>query len=103
MPAPTSAETTAQTVFKKHFGYTPPHVVKAPGRLEVLGNHTDYNEGLVMAVAVDRYIHIACGPRTDGKIELVSSAFPTPENFWVSEIKSNPTARWRSCASTPLT
>ncbi len=34
------AEAAVQTVFKKHFGYTPPHVVKAPGRLEVLGNHT---------------------------------------------------------------
>jgi galactokinase len=83
-----------QTLFKKHFGYTPPHVVKAPGRLEVLGNHTDYNDGLVMSVAVDKYIFIASGPRTDGKIELVSSAFPEPEKFWMSEIKPNPVARW---------
>ena len=83
-----------QTLFKKHFSYTPPHVVKAPGRLEVLGNHTDYNDGLVMSVAVDKYIYIASGPRTDGKIELVSSAFPEPEIFWMSDIKSNPAARW---------
>lgn len=96
-PELTPAHTRAadvQTVFKHHFGYTPPNVVKAPGRLEVLGNHTDYNEGLVMSVAVDRYISIACGPRTDGKIELVSSAFPKPEEFWISEIKPNPAARW---------
>jgi len=86
--------TEVQTLFKKHFSYTPPHVVKAPGRLEVLGNHTDYNDGLVMSVAVDKYIFIASGPRTDGKIELVSSAFPEPEKFWMSEIKSNPAARW---------
>jgi len=83
-----------QSVFKLHFGYTPPHVVKAPGRLEVLGNHTDYNEGLVMSVAVDRYIHLACGPRTDGRIELISSAFPGPEKFWISELRPNPAARW---------
>jgi galactokinase len=82
------------TLFKRHFGYTPPRVVKAPGRLEVLGNHTDYNDGLVMAVAVDRYIFIACAPRTDGKIELVSSAFPNPETFWISELKKNPAATW---------
>ncbi|MCU0785080.1 MAG: hypothetical protein MUF81_13735 [Verrucomicrobia bacterium] len=84
----------AQTLFKKHFSYTPPHVVKAPGRLEVLGNHTDYNDGVVLSVAVDKYIFIASAPRTDGKIELVSSAFPEPEKFWMSEIKSNPAARW---------
>jgi len=83
-----------QSLFKKHFGYTPPHVVKAPGRLEVLGNHTDYNDGLVMSVAVDKYIFIAAAPRSDGKIELVSSAFPDPEKFWMSEIKPNPAARW---------
>jgi galactokinase len=70
------------------------HVVKAPGRLEVLGNHTDYNDGLVMSVAVDKYIFIASAPRTDGRIELVSSAFPEPEKFWVTDFKPNPAARW---------
>jgi galactokinase len=80
--------------FKKHFGYTPPHVVRAPGRLELLGNHTDYNEGLVMSLAVDRHTFIACAPRTDGKIELVSSAFPSAEKFWLTELKPNPSARW---------
>ncbi|MBE0539862.1 MAG: galactokinase [Verrucomicrobia bacterium] len=94
MPLSTPAGVAVQTLFKQHFGYTPPHIVKAPGRLEVLGNHTDYNDGLVMSVAVDKYIFIACAPRTDGKIELVSSAFPEPEKFWVTEFKSNPAARW---------
>jgi galactokinase len=83
-----------QTLFKKHFGYTPPHVVRAPGRLEVLGNHTDYNEGVVLSVAVDKYIYIASGPRADGKIELVSSAFPGREIFWISELQKNPAAPW---------
>ena len=58
----------------------------APGRLELLGNHTDYNEGLVMSVAVDKYVCMAASPRTDGKIELVSSAFPQPDVFWISEL-----------------
>lgn len=94
MPSPTIADATVQTVFKKHFGYTPPHVVKAPGRLEVLGNHTDYNDGLVISVAVDKYLFIASGPRTDGKIELISSIYPEPEIFWTSEIKASRPARW---------
>jgi len=81
-------------LFKRHFGYTPPHVVKAPGRLEVLGNHTDYNDGLVLSVAVDKYILIASGPRIDGKIELVSSAFPGREVFWMSDLKKNPAMPW---------
>lgn len=84
----------ASTLFKKHFSHTPTHVIQAPGRLEVLGNHTDYNNGLVMSVAVDKYIYIATSPRNDGKVELVSTAFSTPEIFSVSDIKPNPAASW---------
>ena len=83
-----------KNLFKKHFGYTPAHVVRAPGRLEVLGNHTDYNEGLVLSVAVDKYVSIAASPRTDGKVELVSAAFPQRETFWISELKHNSAAPW---------
>jgi galactokinase len=84
----------AQALFKSHFGATATHAVRAPGRLELLGNHTDYNEGLVLSLAVDKYIHIAASPRNDGKIELISSAFPKPEIFWVDQIKQNPDAPW---------
>lgn len=84
----------AASLFKKHFNHTPTHLVQAPGRLEVLGNHTDYNNGLVMSVAVDKYIHIATAPRNDGKVELVSTAFPNAEVFSISEIKPNPAASW---------
>ena len=88
-------EQEVKDLFKRSFSFTPTCVVNAPGRLEVLGNHTDYNDGLVMSVAVDKYIHMASSPRSDGKIELVSSAFPDQrETFWVSEIKKNPVASW---------
>ncbi|MBC8096797.1 MAG: hypothetical protein H7Y43_13390, partial [Akkermansiaceae bacterium] len=81
-------------VFKKHFNQTPTHTVCAPGRLELLGNHTDYNDGLVMALAVDKYIFFAASPRNDGKIELVSSAYPEREIFSVDQIEKNPAAPW---------
>src|SRR6266853_1454821 len=84
----------AQGLFKRHFGYTPAHVVKAPGRLELLGNHTDYNQGLVMSLAVNKYIQVASAPRSDGKIELVSAVFPQRELFWMSDLKKNPAAPW---------
>src|SRR5207248_1670663 len=82
------------TLFRSHFNYPPIHVVRAPGRLELLGNHTDYNEGLVLSLAVDKYIQIACAPRSDGKIELVSAAFPERELFWMSDLKKNAAAPW---------
>jgi galactokinase len=83
-----------QTLFKRHFSFTPPHVVRAPGRLELLGNHTDYNQGLVLSIAVNKYIYIAAAPRIDGKIELISDSFPDPEVFWMSDLKKNRAAPW---------
>ena len=90
----TTAIKDVQALFKKHFGHNAAQTVCAPGRLELLGNHTDYNDGLVMALAVDRYITIAAEPRTDGKIELISSLFPNAETFPANEFKKNPAAPW---------
>src|SRR5439155_18025374 len=47
-----------------------------------------------MSLAVDKYIHMASAPRLDGKIELVSAAFPERELFWMSDLKKNPAAPW---------
>jgi galactokinase len=84
----------ATDLFRKHFGHPPTHVIRAPGRLEILGNHTDYNLGLVLAAAIDRYIQMAVSPRNDGRIELVSSTHPGPETFWLDKIEHNPAHRW---------
>jgi galactokinase len=83
-----------RTVFKRAFGFTPPQVVQAPGRLELLGNHTDYNEGLVMALAINKTIAMAASPRNDGRIELVSSAFPERDSFTLSVLEKNPATPW---------
>jgi galactokinase len=91
---PTTDTEEVRSLFKRHFGHTPAHVSQAPGRLELLGNHTDYNDGLVMSLAVDKYIWLAGSPRTDGRIELVSSAFAGREAFPMNEIRSNPAAHW---------
>ena len=86
--------TEVKDLFRAAFGNEPAYVVHAPGRLELLGNHTDYNDGLVMSVAVDREISIASSPRNDGRIELVSSAFPTREIFPIDRLEKNPSAPW---------
>src|SRR5688572_18161698 len=80
--------------FQKTFGSPPAQVVRAPGRLELLGNHTDYNGGLVMALAVDKYIYIAASPRKDGQVELASTSFEGREIFYIDKIEKNPAAPW---------
>jgi galactokinase len=86
--------TTVLELFKKHFGYRPPHVVQCPARLELIGNHTGVADGLVISVAVDRHMFMACAPRSDGRIELISSLSPQPEKFWITELTRNPAAPW---------
>lgn len=80
--------------FQKTFGVPPAQIVRAPGRLELLGNHTDYNGGLVMALAVDKYIYIAASPRNDGQIELASTSFPDRDIFFLDRITKNPATPW---------
>ena len=53
--------------FTKRFGAAPAVCAAAPGRLEVLGNHTDYNEGFVLSAAVDRATTVSMSP-VDGSI-----------------------------------
>ena len=90
----TTLDQTITSFFKKQFGANPVHVVHAPGRLELIGNHTDYNAGLVMGIAVDKYISMASSPRTDGKIELASSAYPEKERFAFDDLRKNEAAPW---------
>ena len=58
--------------FAAKFGQRPETVAYAPGRIEVLGNHTDYNEGYVFSAAIDKGTFFAVSPSDDGKVTLVA-------------------------------
>ncbi len=61
-----------QQYFKESFGCEPEEMAFAPGRIEFIGNHTDYNGGLVMGAAVKEGITVAVSRREDRLISLVS-------------------------------
>ena len=56
--------------FTNRFGYSPEFIVSAPGRVNLIGEHTDYNDGFVFPVAIDKYIHIAASTRSDRQVHL---------------------------------
>jgi galactokinase len=59
--------------FAAVFGYTPGGVWSAPGRVNLIGEHTDYNEGFVLPFAIDRRTVAALSPRGDGLVRVSSS------------------------------
>ena len=65
----------AASFYKDHFDAAPDVVASAPGRIEFIGNHTDYNGGLVIGGAIDRRTTVAVGRRSDGAVHLVSDRF----------------------------
>ncbi|MBR4170163.1 MAG: galactokinase [Kiritimatiellae bacterium] len=59
--------------FVKQFGREPSAVAYAPGRIEVLGNHTDYNEGFVFSAAIDCGTFFAAAPSGSSECRLVAA------------------------------
>ena len=57
-----------RAAFAERFGGRPELVVRAPGRVNLIGEHTDYNEGFVLPMAIDREVRLALRPRRDGRV-----------------------------------
>ncbi len=60
--------------FAAHYGRAPRWIASAPGRLNLIGEHTDYNDGLVLPMAIEFRTAIAAAPNDSGRIALRSEA-----------------------------
>jgi galactokinase len=75
MSAPHQLDERARKGFRQAFGYPPGAVAVAPGRMNIIGEHTDYNEGFVLPAAIDRHVAIALRLRRDGRVALRSDRY----------------------------
>ena len=64
---------TARAAFAERVGRPPVGVWRAPGRVNLIGEHTDYNDGFVLPVAIDRSVAVAAGRRDDGVLRCWST------------------------------
>jgi galactokinase len=62
-------------------------IVRAPGRVNLMGDHTDYNEGHVLPAAIELDTWIAFRRRTDGFVRVVSRHWREPESFWIDRVE----------------
>jgi galactokinase len=95
----TALENETVAAFKVRYGYPPAIVASAPGRVNLIGEHTDYNEGFVLPLAIDRAVAVAAAPRPDRLLRMftdniqdsvtapLDDLFPSSRSTWSNYIK----------------
>ena len=94
-------QTRIDTAFTQHFGHAPTLHVRAPGRVNLIGEHTDYNDGFVLPCAIDFETRIAIGPRSDRQVRICACDYgdaidqfdldapitPRPDAQWANYVR----------------
>jgi galactokinase len=80
--------------FKKIFGAEPTLWTRAPGRVDLMGSHTDYNMGYVMTMTIDRDTWIAATPRDDGKVKVYSLDMNSGAEFSLDDLSKEKETPW---------
>ncbi|HOE65493.1 MAG TPA: galactokinase [Candidatus Hydrogenedentes bacterium] len=65
----------AKKQFAAHFGFAPTVIARAPGRVNIIGEHTDYNHGFVLPMAIERETVVLARPRQDGVLNAYAANF----------------------------
>ena len=73
---------------------TPPKIFRAPGRVNLIGEHTDYNDGYVMPMAIDLYTWVAAGRRDDHILHVHSVHFGETLELPLDELTGPPRRHW---------
>src|SRR5579859_3115553 len=82
--------------FSQHYLSLPTCVGRAPGRVNIIGEHTDYNEGFVLPAAMDRNIFIAGKLRDDDIINLWSLDYNAIASFTLDKLQDKDLPAWSS-------
>lgn len=80
----------AMANFQKRFGRPAQWLVAAPGRVNLIGEHTDYNDGFVLPMAIDRYVVIAADMSTDPTTDRAAEGMATVFSGLVDEQQAIP-------------
>jgi galactokinase len=80
--------------FQDRFGGAPALIVRAPGRVNLIGEHTDYNDGFVLPLAIEHAVWIALRPRRDETVRLISIDFNGSAEFDLSKIVKQQQPLW---------
>jgi len=79
--------------FQEKFGASP-CIFRAPGRVNVIGEHTDYNDGFVMPAAIEFYTWVAAARREDRALEVYSDHYHEMVTLSLDELAGPPRSHW---------
>jgi galactokinase len=84
------------TVFTQTFGVAPTRHFQAPGRVNLIGEHTDYNDGFVLPCAINYQTLVAVTPRNDATVRVVAVDYENQQDEFSLEtaIQAHPTQMW---------
>jgi galactokinase len=83
-----------RAAFSQRFGTHPRLLVRAPGRVNLIGEHTDYNEGFVLPIAIDRATFVAGRSRSDQTVRVYSANFDEEDSFTLDRIERSAERPW---------
>lgn len=75
-------------------GNAEPLIVRSPGRVNIIGEHTDYNEGFVLPAAIDRAAYISIALRADDEIHLFAQDLNESFTISINELQPNREVNW---------
>lgn len=81
---------TVTQAFEEKFGEAPTHIIRAPGRVNLIGEHTDYNDGFVLPMAINRAMWIALRPTNTPQVTIHSLDFDKPVDFSLRDYAKEP-------------
>jgi galactokinase len=79
---------------QEEYGQSPDIIAQAPGRVNLIGEHTDYNEGFVLPMAIDYYIRVAVSRRKDQHLRFYSATFKDRKRTSLSNLRFKKEDRW---------
>ena len=82
------------TAFKATYGANPEIVVAAPGRVNLIGEHTDYNDGFVLPAAIDRHVVLAASLRSDRIVQVNALDFEERTEFNLDNLQQQVQIKW---------
>jgi galactokinase len=90
-----------RVAFAETFGYPPQRLFRAPGRVNLIGEHTDYNDGFVLPMAIDRAVWVAAAARHDRAVDgddrlvrVLASTLGREDTFSLDSLEPAPSASW---------